>query len=328
MRKSRHLTYPPLFTLTLIAVATTSCLRSDPRPTLVPLETPGVIYPANDLKELPHSFHDWRHDPDLLLLFYKGSWEIVYSDPVVALYDWRADEERTLTIPDLDGYNSGTYQLSQGPDSSVIAYSTKGEVYLLDVETEQAERVTQGEGPALSPTEDRLVAWRETEIVLVDLATLTEEVLYHSDEIYTSEDYGGAGCCLTWSPDGKYLTFVIRTSSYVDGNWKSREVIHLLDPATKDTHIVAEDRQLSQPSWSPDGRLIVTVQNDMAYGSELHILDPFEGCLVGRFRTGPLGHAMWFPDGEQIGVIYGGRQIYLVKVEGAFGAPYTALGCR
>ena len=59
-----------------------------------------MIYRANEVEELQHSPHDWRYDPDLLLLFYKGSWEIVYTEPVLALYDWRADplEQKDLAV--------------------------------------------------------------------------------------------------------------------------------------------------------------------------------------------------------------------------------------
>ncbi len=328
MRKLSFLNFPPLFAIALIAIATMSCLRSDPRPTLIPLGTPGVIYPANDVEEFPHAFHDWRYDPDLLLLFYKGSWEFVYTDPVLTLYDWRADEEHKLTIPELDGYNSGSYQFSQGPESRFIAYSTNGEVFLLAVENESVERVARGENPSLSPNEHRLAFWREDEIILHDLETFTEEQIYQSEDIYVSDDYSGAGCCITWSPNSRHLTFVIRTHINVNGNWKTRDEIILLDLVTKEAHTAAEEVQLSLPSWSPDSRLIATIQNDMRYGAELHIIDPFNRCVVGRFRTGPLSHAMWFPDGREIAVIYASRQIYIVNVEGAFGDPYTALGCK
>ncbi|NIM95375.1 MAG: hypothetical protein GTO18_16895 [Anaerolineales bacterium] len=328
MRKLDSRAITPAISLLAVAFSSISCFTSKPRPTPIPIGTAGVIYRANDIDEFPSSFYDWKYDPNHLLLFYRGAWEIIAAEPVIGLYDWRTDEFHELKIPELNAYNSVTYDFSQGPDSRFIAYSADGEIYLLNVEGGSVEHVTSGEDPSISPESSRLAFWKMDEIFLIDLETLEEETIYQSDKIFKSEGYSGSGCCLSWSPDGTYLAFILRTDSIEEGKRTIGESIILVNLDTQESHVVSEDREWSLPAWSPDGRLIASVQNDMRYGSEIRILDPFNNCVVDRFRTGPISHVMWFPDGKEIGMIYFSRQIYLLDVEAAFGAPYTSLACK
>lgn len=111
----------------------------------------------------------------------------------------------------LEGFNLPTMNLgatdpSVSPDDRSLAFASRGWIWVMDVETREANRLTKTSGadsrPVWSPDGKRIAFVRDdssdTSIVLIDLGTKTEKVLVDSPAIDLDPSF---------SPDGKTVYY-------------------------------------------------------------------------------------------------------------------------
>jgi Tol biopolymer transport system component len=304
-----------------------------PMPSQPPaLATPGVIYAPTADNELPLPLKTWQYQPDTLLLHHEGLWEWVEADPRVALYHWRTGETQMLAIPDLSPLNR--YDFAQSPDPNVIAYSDGDDIYRYDVATAQSQKVTTGGEPTFSPDGLQLAFWRGPELWALTMGTTVETLLFSAqDTVSNSVRYWQRGSFPAWSPDGGAIAFQMQQLFTISGttDTSSRDLV-VLDLATPEIFPVAsisKDGYFSPVTWSPDGRLVLYVENEPYTGdSTIYLADWRANCIVGELSLDDIYSAYWSPAGDVIATAtWVSTYLYFIDVQQAFGADYQNLAC-
>jgi Tol biopolymer transport system component len=134
------------------------------------------------------------------------------------------------------------------PDSKRLVYQRSGALYVANVATRRAHRLTEGRDPAWS----RDGRW----IAFVDDRTHTISAIRpdgRSSRVlasFASWPPGGPHD-LAWSPNGRSLAFSTRAI----GDTSTISLLSVADGNTRDI-VVEASNPVSSPTWSPDGRTI------------------------------------------------------------------------
>lgn len=236
----------------------------------------------------------------------------------------------------LEGYelptmNVGPTDPAVSPDGTRVAFSARGWIWMLDLASGRARRITDGAAmdfrPAWSADGTRVAFVRDdsrdTRVVVRDLTDGTERVVdtdaIDMDPVFAVDGTlvyvsASGGAFDLWSDDGRKLTdrpgLVVSPSLSADGGTlvylhkRDGDRIVARDRATAGELVLATGRILSQtrPAVSPDGRLVaynVPTQD----GYELRLVSTTDPGTTVRLTTGlrglPLSPA-WSPDGAWV----------------------------
>ena len=312
----------------------TGCLGARYEPPLI--ETPGVLYRPASGGELPHRYPfvaNWNYDPGHLLVYLTAVHERgFYTPPRLALYAWQTGDVIELAVPTEHGSMS---MVSQGPQNW-LAYvtdtATKQQVWLYDIEQQTATQITQGTFPALAADALQLAVWRGEPLHQKQLWQLNletgEEDLLATAPLPKNKDERVFVCCTTWSPDGKQLAYVIEVASVVrneQGALEERDELTIYDFESRTSRAILASRFLEEPSWSPDGHLLATIEGG-GENTNLLLIDVSQECIVAELPIPYLDYAFWTPQEEKIALVYW-FNLYFLDIEAAFGAPYHELKC-
>lgn len=171
--------------------------------------------------------------------------------------------KRIRTIPIMGTPQQYLYLLPPrwSPDGGIIAVGTDGEYY---------------------PS-------GEAKILLLGIQGGIESKIIHTRSKKVSE--------ISWSPDGRYLTYVLSGNPGIRPDAQIDKRLFLYDTRTE--KIISFDH--TSPSWSPDGRLLAFMEHDDRAGIDwkIWVYDPGTGqrrlLLVSREK---LSRLEWMPDGR------------------------------
>jgi len=186
------------------------------------------------------------------------------------------------------------------------ADSEKGELYIMDVNGSNIERLTFNDfhenNPALSPDRKKVAFhrskseqdWSSYEIYILDLETGEETRLTNNNVLDGHPD---------WSPDGKKLIF----ASFRDAQGKpsSTADIYMINvDGTGLTQLTDSPYEDNDPEWSPDGTKIVfksTRDTKMVGKEQIYVMDA-DGSNVRRltFNNNSDHDPSWSPDSKTI----------------------------
>ncbi|MEE9234377.1 MAG: hypothetical protein V3U28_02930 [Candidatus Acidoferrales bacterium] len=123
--------------------------------------------------------------------------------------------------------------------------------------------------------------------------------------------FEGENTSPSWSPDGRYLAYLSRrgSSPFGAGSW----TIRIRDLETgKEREVVAKldrlrNRRFSPPQWSPDGKWLLVLGQDLKGRGGLFRVDVRSGeaTLIVESREDRLGRHTWSRDGKAIFFIRG-----------------------
>ncbi len=134
------------------------------------------------------------------------------------------------------------------------------------------------------------------------------------DEIRPLGNIPGDQMTLTWTPDGRFVTFGSVCSGDVSHlhNWEQAtgEVTQITDGPYRDFH----------PAWSPDGRYLAFTSNRDGY-SDIFVLDTLTEEITNlTFNPRRDTEPTWSPDGSQIAFTSerdGDKEIYVMNADGS-----------
>ena len=193
---------------------------------------------------------------------------------------------------DLPTMGAGVTDPAPSPDGRTVALASRGWLWLLDLETGVARRLTSGGAvdarPAWSPDGTRLAFVRdhgdETEIAVLDVASGAEETVA-----------AGAGIELdpAWTPDGSALLYAEMGARGIG--------LKRLDLRTGEHTWLADEPGLAvAPSVHPDGRRAVYVAKRGAEEVRLRELDTHEEHALYAGRILSQTRPALSPDGQTI----------------------------
>lgn len=199
----------------------------------------------------------------------------------------------------LEGYelptlNAGPMDPAPSPDGARVALAARGWIWILDLSTGIATRVTSGgdldSRPAWSPDGARLAFVRdndhETSIVEMDLATRRESVIVSTPAIDLDPAY---------SPDGRHLYY----SSAVSGDlgiWR-------LDRSTLETEPITSARGIElRPQVGPSGRLVYLAKGGGRDQIRVRDTAPESERVLREGSIASMARPALSPDGEAVAV--------------------------
>ncbi|OQY30492.1 MAG: hypothetical protein B6I38_07405 [Anaerolineaceae bacterium 4572_5.1] len=297
--------------LIVSSLCLTSCSSGYEHP---PIETPNAIFRVNP-KKLPGLLEDWQYTEDFILLARYGYRE--EGGTWVALYEWSTGKMEELNLPE------AFHRITQGPNNRIAYFSIDGIVKIVDVDQNKIFTVTEGSYPTFSPSGDAIALWQGNDLIIVTLADLSEEVVFHlqSSEVEINRQPTGT----SWSPDGTLIAFMY---SFFDKSHDIWENIMIVSIVTEKEILLVEGKgMLFDPAWSPDGRLIAYVHEPVASTSELRITDVQNQCNIASIRLNNINQVEWPLPGDMLAIIQGSRDLFFVDIQEVFGAPYYELEC-
>jgi hypothetical protein len=212
---------------------------------------------------------------------------------------------------------------SWSPDGTKLAYSAEGTIWITDVATGLATRLTTccdapgGGGGWPHPS----VGWSPdgTRIVFAKAGHLFTIDLPNGNPTPLAAELAPLASQATWSPDGSRIAFTWQGDPpgiytiRIDGTDMRAVATSRVDPPTS-------------PAWSPDGSRIAYLEDPAsdqtftarlltirADGTDPRLVFDVPGCCVAD-----LGDVRWSPDGTKIATILGPvtYRLYVVDVEG------------
>lgn len=200
------------------------------------IDTPGTLYSFGGV---------WS--PDGTTLAYFSSHPRNYSD----IY--------TITFPDLIVRNlTETETISESnplwsPDGTQLLYRLDGDLYLLDIETSDSQRLVDLSGtiemPVWSPDGQSIAFYIRTwvggsNVLSAYIISRDGKDLQQLDVPLTINSP------VSWSPDSQRLTMTVEDTN-----------LAIYDIASHSTEIIEGENRRFAPAWSPDGRWISFIEN-------------------------------------------------------------------
>ena len=246
------------------------------------------------------------------------------GNSVLTAYDPVTAAQSAITAVPADEQIS---DVAASPDGTRLAYllgaasSGGGQLWIFDVKTKQAVRVTTCGCPKFShvswsPDGSRLAFVDGTQIYLIDADGTHRAQLTH---------VAGSDAAIqpTWSPNGTQIAFVTGDRSFVPNQ------IDVINVDGSGLMVLTHDPSGAwDPAWSPDGSRIAYVLDPQISDRpdyQLWLMDPdgshrhqiFEspGCCVTAF-----GGPAWSPDGKQLAIVAypaPGWYLWVVNADGS-----------
>jgi len=215
----------------------------------------------------------------------------------------------------LPAVSTGPLSPSWSPDGKSLAFSMRGDIWLLPVEGGAAKALTQGPfyhfEPAISPDGSQVALTLDIdgnlEIGIVDISGGEVERLTYDPEVDIEP---------IWSPDGKGIYFVSRRNGNLD-------IFHLDLKSKRTTAIVTGNQNEFQPAISSDGcclAYISSLKGKSGSGGIWTMPLPFgEPRLVHYEETSFRAKPQWSPDGNVLfysSDVAGSNDLAMVPVKG------------
>ncbi|HNB53543.1 MAG TPA: hypothetical protein PK530_16455, partial [Anaerolineales bacterium] len=303
-----------------------------------PIATPGAIYNPLIHVEIPEGLRlaDWQFDQQYMLLYRETVWFCEWCFgrmPLakISLYDWQADKIIDIkTSNPEEEFGGPPVQGQDGMIAFVTQRSDRGKIVVIDTKNKTLQTVGEGDYLAFSPGSSKIAYWIKGNLYELDLKTLEKKRLY----LIPGFNWHGGDRVndLSWSPDGKKLTFIFSTEKEGGGGGFQDEVI-VFDLVTQNFDVITiNSPSIYFPVWSPDSRLIAYIESPLGKTNDINIniMDTAQKCLAGtvNLTIGLLDRLEWSPDGSVLtfsGVDPG--YLFFVDIEKVFGAPYDKLTC-
>lgn len=210
----------------------------------------------------------------------------------------------------LEGYELPTLTMgpidpAPSPDGASVAFSSRGWIWLLDVETHTARRLTRGGAmdfrPAWSPDGAQLAFMRDdgsdTWIVVLDLAAETEQVV-NTPTLELDPAF---------SADGRFLYYASAANGWIDV-WRRAL-------ATGRDSVVVERVGLQlRPQPHPNGRHLVYLAKEFSNDIRLHLLGTGEEAVLQSERITSMTRPALSPDGETLVYNWPTQERYELRV--------------
>lgn len=233
---------------------------------------------------------------------------------------------------------SGETEPTFSPDGRFIAYCSEGsgEIWLLEITTEEKEYLTDGSLPDWSPDGNEIVYVKGRNVYKIDVATkqiqqlttwgscffpdwhpsnelLSFDFSYHTPRfdsfgiwiLYLDDNstkHLGGGRESNWSPCGGQLVY----TGYVTGV-PLREIFVMDSTGQNVIRLTNNQADDSQPAWSPDGSRIAyfgetrdTIYPFEAIGFNVWVMDTDGINKTQLTFEGDSWEPAWSPDGQQI----------------------------
>ncbi len=206
-----------------------------------------------------------------------------------------------------------------------IAFVSYGAIYVANPDGSEPQRLTPdntNQGDEFLG--DFNLAWRDSDPIWSPDGT---RILFSSDrtgenEVFVMAANGqivqqlttSGGNSPSWSPDGAWIVFA-RVGTYFTSKWRynfdDAENVFIMDADGTDVHRLTYSGG-SNPSWSPDGRLI-SYHRVVDGSSQVFVMAP-DGSDARQLTTSGGWDASWSPDGRQL-LFNSGGDIYAAEGE-------------
>ena len=171
----------------------------------------------------------------------------IENDPTLITYALDSGNVENFQIPNFSGWQTPALN----PRGDLIAFRKffGGELVVFDLVQREDVLSTNGTNPAFLPDGKRLSVWRDSELILIDLETKIEEIIFRiSGDLWPEEL--AFPYATEWSPTDEVVAFV-----YVSSDTEVAKVV-LLDLRTEEARpIINLPDETYNLSWSPDGRI-------------------------------------------------------------------------